>query len=644
MAKILPSAIFLVVVAASHDTASQSEVQLGKQPVPLIRGWLCEFSNSVGWECLAQQTLPPTNEGTSPSDEFAQSLELEPQEFMGSIVGWTMHVGVGMPAQKQKLTIDTGSADLWITAAPRGSSTALSSKKLRGSAAANANADNVCRTYPEPNQCIGNAPNKTCFTAGRLEEEPVKCTSAGGVGYDYHTSTTATIVEPYTFRGGYGTDSNCSKGTYDFLTDASRVGSTTAIAMKTYLTKPGKMKTGKDGSMRYPRSCPYGGLIVRDIFTPVADIGPSNVSAKPNIGAAGGNQYMEIAEERATAKLRAAAVGTGPGSRRKPLPAGGFGVDFQALAAMPPGQARGMGKNSNGLVGLDRLSAIGPYAGMKRDTLKQALASGTSPPVTNDNGITRFTLYLPNWKPQNAQKEPSAAAPRTLPATLYLGPPPRAAYSGAFFDCAPIANVKDTLTDVWSINIVGFMTSDGRIAQGVFNTSAATNSAAGTAAGGGGYTLLNADRPDDNVAVVDSGTSSTLIPKQLFDRLRDAYHSASGGVPRDIDFVFALQGARGGYRNVTIPVEQFVAPPAPDAPLSAEDKAMGILPPAKMKVWMAKRCGTDPKMLCTPDRVPLSLAKNDMSSMGSLLGVQWVTALVHQFDFTTGRVSIADFA
>merc|ERR1719199_2062219 len=113
---------------------------------------------------------------------------------------------------------------------------------------------------------------------------------------------------------------------------------------------------------------------------------------------------MAIAEERATEKRRAAVVGTG-----KPLPAGGFGVDFQALTAMPPGQAVGMGKNSNGLVGLDRLSAIGPHAGMKRDTLKQALASGTSPPVMNDNGIKRFTLYLPNWKPQ---KQPSAAAPR----------------------------------------------------------------------------------------------------------------------------------------------------------------------------------------------------------------------------------------
>merc|ERR1719353_2003685 len=324
----LPSAIFLV--AASHDTASQSPVQLGKQPVPLIRGWLCDF-NSVGWECL-----PPTAEGNGvPADPN--------QKVKGSIVGWAMHVGVGIPAQKQKLTIDTGSADLWITAAPRGSSTDLSSKKLRGSAAANTNADNVCRAYPEPNQCIGIAPNKTCFTAGRLEEKPVKCTSAGDVGYDYHTSTTATIVEPYKFRGGYGTDSNCSKGTYDFLTDASRVGSTTATAMKTYLTKPGKMKTGKDGSMRYPRSCPYGGLIVRDIFTPVADIGPSNVAAKSNIGVAGGNQYMAIAEERATEKRRAAVVGTG-----KPLPAGGFGVDFQALTAMPPGQAVGMGKNSNG--------------------------------------------------------------------------------------------------------------------------------------------------------------------------------------------------------------------------------------------------------------------------------------------------------
>merc|ERR1719353_524189 len=631
----LPSAIFLV--AASHDTASQSPVQLGKQPVPLIRGWLCDF-NSVGWECL-----PPTAEGNGvPADPN--------QKVKGSIVGWAMHVGVGIPAQKQKLTIDTGSADLWITAAPRGSSTDLSSKKLRGSAAANTNADNVCRAYPEPNQCLGIAPNKTCFTAGRLGEKPVKCTSAGGVGYDYHTSITATIVEPYTFRGGYGTDSNCSKGTYDFLTDASHVDSTTAAAMKTYLAKPGKMKTGKDGSMRYPKSCPYGGLIVRDIFTPVADIDLSNAAAKPNIGAAGGNSFMTIAEERAAAELRAGAMDTGTGtdtgtgSRRRPLPAGGFGVDFQALTAMPPGQAGGMGKNSNGLVGLDRLSAIGPHAGMKRGALKQALASGTSPPVTNDDGITRFTLHLPGWKPQNAQKEPSAAAPRTQPATLYLGPPPRAAYSGAFFDCMPIANVKDTLTDVWTVNIVGFMTSDSRIMLGVFNTSASTNSMAGTAAGGGGYILLNADRPDDNVAVVDSGTSSTLIPKQLFDRLRDAYHSGNGGVPRDIDFVFALQGARGGYRNVTIPVEQFVAPPAPDAPLSAEDKAMGILPPAEMKAWMAKRCETDPKMLCTPGRVPLSLAKNDMSSMGSLLGVQWVTALVHQFDFTTGRVSIADFA
>merc|ERR1719201_2885255 len=551
MARMLSSAIFVVVAGASHDTPSQSPVKLGKRPVPLIRGWFCDFSTSIGWECTdpdqkAEGSLQKSDDSTLaplPSDEFTQSLDLEPQEFMGSIVGWAMHVGVGMPAQKQKLTIDTGSADLWITAAPRSSSPASSSTKLRGSAAANTHADNVCRAYPEPNQCLGIAPNKTCFTAAHLGEKPVKCTSAGGVGYDYHTSTTATIVEPYTFRGGYGTDSNCSKGTYDFLTDASHVGSTTATAMKTYLAKPGKMKMGKDGSMRYPKSCPYGGLIVRDIFTPVADIDLSNAAAKPNIGAAGGNQYMAIAEERAAAELRAGAMDTG-----KPLPAGGFGVDFQALTAMPPGQAVGMGKNSNGLVGLDRLSAIGPNAGMKRDALKQALASGTSPPVTNDDGITRFTLHLPGWKPQNAQKEPSAAAPRTQPATLYLGPPPRAAYSGAFFDCMPIANVKDTLTDVWTVNIVGFMTSDSRIMQGVFNTSASTNSMAATAAGGGGYILLNADRPDDNVAVVDSGTSSTLIPKQLFDRLRDAYHSGNGGVPRDIDFVFALQGARGGYR------------------------------------------------------------------------------------------------
>jgi len=195
--------------------------------------------------------------------------------------------------------------------------------------------------------------------------------------------------------------------------------------------------------------------------------------------------------------------------------------------------------------------------------------------------------------------------------------------------------------------MVGFMTSDGKVRQGVFDESAATHSPEDSSSE---FKMINSNNVDENVAVVDSGTSSTLIAPATFKALRAAYYdepSNSGGIkglPTDIKFTFAVQGADGkGYRNVTLPLEQFMAPPLVDKPLTAEQKELGLPDNKTMKANVKKMCATNAKFLCTQDEQSITLMKNDMKSMGWLLGVQWVTSMVHQFDFQTGQVSIADF-
>jgi len=616
----------LVLFAAAQPPPT-SPVNLGFSMVPLVRGWFCSFSNSIGWSCREPEKHLDEEAETTPVAELVEGFELEPHYFLGSIVGWSMHVGVGTPPQKQKLTLDTGSADVWITAHSQDTASS-STKKLRGSV--DLHPDNVCQTYAEPKMCIGIASHKKCYTDTFIQQHTVQC-AAGAQGYNYHKSSSALIKTPYVFRGGYGTDSNCTKESYDFLTNTALVGETVSEAAQTYLKT--KMKTNKETGVKvYPKSCPYGGVIVRDSFTP-AGVQTAH------------SQYQDVAIARAqkTQALRAQATTTTEKSRRSLTGKKGFSVTFQALTEMPPGQAMGMGQKSNGLFGLDQLSAVGPRAGEKRTDKKKGI---THEP--NNNGIKKFTLYLPTWKPTPTTTTGTVPKKFETPPTIFFGAPPKTVYKDEFFETAPLANTKDSLSDVWTFNMVGFMTSDGKVKQGVFNESAATQSSSSDDSGTYTYALMNSDKPDENVAVVDSGTSSTLIAPSTHAAMRAVYHDAPTdgikGIPSDTNLIFAIQGADGkGYRNITLPLEQFLAAPITDGEPTEQEKELGLEGPA-MRANEAKMCNTNPKVICTQDKRLVSLMKNDMKSMGWLLGVQWVTAMVHQFDFNTGRVSIAEFA
>jgi len=576
--------IFVLFCACSASVAQPPEF------IPLVRGWYCNFSNVLGWKCSPDKdgkpaAVEPQHETQNPVSILdSEKFELQEQSYLGAVVGWHMNVGLGSPVQEVKILIDTGSADAWVVASSRGAVDSTTTSRLRGT-----RIQNRCTVYPEPNMAIGIGANRTYYNSSTVGGK--FCAKGPEWGYDYHISASASVVDKYTFRPGYGTDSNCSQPTYDFLTNETAVGKQVKKAMHVFLSK----KIKKNGEQVYPKYCPYGGIIVKDKMTPL----PADVGANSNI-------YQDIATKRAAASVIQATT------QQK-----GFNLEFQAVTQMPPGQAGGALQTTSGLLGLDQLSAIGPRAGQKRGDMTKLKRS-------EEDSIRRFTLYLPRWKSEE-HKMPH-------PPALYLGPPPAHLYNGSFFECDSIKNAKDSLSDVWTTNMVGFATSDGKVQQGIFNPGAKSGHKNDKP-----YTLLNEEVPNDNVAVIDSGSSSTMIPTRIFHLLQSAYQ---GGIPEDITFEFAFKGG-DRYRTVSVAASHFVAPPISSEPGQGATLALGISMPSKaeMEAMFKKDCGH--RILCATGFRPMSLVKNDMKSMGWLMGAQWTTAQVHQFDFETGRVSMA---